>query len=49
MLSLKDLIEFAGGTVVNAITEKNKDEIIDLSPENILATTIFKIVDGEVA
>ena len=42
-------IEFAGGTVVNAITEKNKDEIIDLSPENILATTIFEIVDGEVA
>ena len=48
MLSLKDLIEFAGGTIVNAITEENKDEIIDLSPENILSTTIFEIVDGKV-
>jgi len=43
MISLKDIIEFAGGTIVNEI----KEDTIDLSPENITETVIFSIVDGE--
>ncbi len=43
MLSLTDIIEFAGGTVVDTLDEG----VVDLSPENLIETTIFEIIDGE--
>ena len=46
MMTIAEIIEMSGGTIVNELPEEETD-VVDLSPENITETIIFKMVDGE--